>query len=121
MIDPDALMSFFLKCGVMLANAIPMGQALRSLERETVDPELRAVITDLCRRIGSGESLVEAFSSWPHVFTSGVLALVKGAQDAGAADLVFRNIAEYLAYARLAEWKSDVIDLVDDAVERDLD
>lgn len=101
----DELVLMYLKCGVMLANQIPLVSALGHAKLESTSSRLKMALDRMITEISSGETLADAMSHYQDVFPQAVLTLVRAAEETGAVDLVFRNLAEYSLYPSLASWK----------------
>lgn len=102
----DELVLMYLKCGVMLANQVPLISALIHAKSESTSSRLTMALDQMIAEISTGETLADAMSHHQDVFPQAVLTLVRAAEETGAVDLVFRNLAEYSLYSSLAAWKS---------------
>ncbi|MEZ4180643.1 MAG: type II secretion system F family protein [Candidatus Doudnabacteria bacterium] len=85
------LVIFSRQLSTMAAARVPILQALRILESQTINQSLVAIIRDLIAAVEGGQSLSLALSKHPNVFGNVYVSLVKSGEAAG-------TVADSLSY-----------------------
>ncbi len=90
------LVVFTRQFSIMLQAGIPLGDALKSLYRQTKNPLLKEVIFEISGDIDSGLSLSQAFGRHANVFSEFYINLVRSAEVTGRVESVMEFLADYL-------------------------
>lgn len=69
--------------GGMLSAGLTVSRSLTVLERQTRSQKFKAIISGLGSRINTGESLSQALSAYPSVFSGLVISMVKSGEEGG--------------------------------------
>lgn len=77
---------------------VPIHEALMDVRDATESLKLRDVVTDLCERVKSGESLSEAMQHYPKTFSSVFVGLVKAGEVNGNLTESFNHMADHLKW-----------------------
>ncbi|MCK6500497.1 MAG: type II secretion system F family protein [Nitrospira sp.] len=97
LIDFSTLMSFQLKVG------IPMVQALDIAAADCANPRFRATVSELKRLVESGEPLADGMARFPKVFAGHFTSLIRAAETSGTVPEAFLELKRYL------EWQEQII------------
>ena len=81
---------------VMIRAGLPMIEVLNILAEQSEKRELKRVMKQIERDVGSGESLHEALSKHKQIFTTFYLSMVMAGEAAGMLDSVLDQVALYL-------------------------
>jgi type IV pilus assembly protein PilC len=69
--------------GAMLGAGLPLSRALSVLERQTKNPKLSSVISQVASDVRRGESLHTSLAKFPHVFPDIFVAMVRAGEEGG--------------------------------------
>jgi len=81
---------------MMIETGLGLADALSCLARQARRPGLRALLTDVERRVREGSSMSAAMESHPRLFPSSLTALVRASELSGAFKDVLRKASQYL-------------------------
>jgi len=90
------LILFSRQTASMIKAGVPVIQALQSLQRQTTKRALRGVIQDMIYDVEAGESLSNAMTRHPKVFSQFVLGIVRTGEVSGRLSGSLITIADYL-------------------------
>lgn len=85
---------------LMLDSGVPVAEALEGIIRQSPPGALKRVLTDVRRRVESGEPLSDSLSRHPRVFTPFFVNLIRAAEMSGRLGETFERIGAYLANQR---------------------
>lgn len=89
-------MIFARQFATLLEAKIPIGSSLRSLETQTVNPELRAIVRELYTDVEAGLSLSQAFERHSDVFSEFFINMVRSGEATGRIEEVMGYLAGYI-------------------------
>jgi len=92
-VPPRDLVVFSRQLSVMISAEVPIVQALRVLVRQTVNPVLKEITTDLADEVEGGAKLSLALAKHPKVFNEFFINIVRSGETTGKLD----EVLEYLA------------------------
>ncbi|QQG38095.1 MAG: type II secretion system F family protein [Candidatus Kaiserbacteria bacterium] len=69
--------------GAMLSAGLALARALAVLERQTKNPKLRNVIGEVASSVRRGDTLHDALSKFPNVFSNLFVAMVRAGEEGG--------------------------------------
>ena len=95
-----ALIDFCYHLAIVSESGIPLIQGLRDLSEG--DHPMQMVITDVARRVESGETLSAALGEHPAEFPELMVGLVRAGEESGTLDRVLHDLAKHL------EWREDL-------------
>ncbi len=87
------LVVFARQFSVMLKASMPVVNALRILIKQTANPKLQQIISEVTDEVDGGMKLSQAFARHPHVFSNFFVAMIKSGETSGRLD----DILDYLA------------------------
>jgi type IV pilus assembly protein PilC len=87
------LVIFSRQLSVMISADVPVVQALRILIKQTVNPTLKEIVTDLADEVEGGAKLSSALSRHPKVFSDFFINIIRSGETTGKLD----EVLEYLA------------------------
>ncbi|NCN53128.1 type II secretion system F family protein [Candidatus Wolfebacteria bacterium] len=90
------LMIFTRQFATLLDAQIPLSDSIRNIHRQTKNPVLKDVISEIGSDIDSGLSLSQAMERHPNVFSTFYSSMVRSAEVTGRLDEVMNFMAEYL-------------------------
>lgn len=78
-----------------LINAgLPISQSLRSVQDQTTNKRLKAVISEIIMSVEGGSSLSDAFGKHPDVFSKLFIALLMAGESSGTLDQALQKVAD---------------------------
>src|SRR5579872_756949 len=78
--------------GSMIEAGLPMTRALSILERQSKG-ELKRILVSLQENVSKGETLSEAMSKYPAVFSSLLISMVKAGEESGNLTTALKNVS----------------------------
>ena len=90
------LMVFTRQFATMLEAAIPLGDTLKALYRQTYNLILREAVFEISTDIDTGLSLSQALERQAHIFSEFYINLIKSAEVTGQVDEAMGFLANYL-------------------------
>jgi type II secretory pathway component PulF len=91
-IPPEQMKLFTNQLRTMMSSGVPLLAALDVLERQAATPKLKTVVTDLHKRVSSGDSLSKAMSHHGDVFNTLYVAMVKAGESSGVMGQVLEQL-----------------------------
>ncbi|MBM3460148.1 MAG: type II secretion system F family protein [Armatimonadetes bacterium] len=85
----------FRRLSESVQGGVSLAAALGSQVRETRNPVLKAVLADLERAVGEGDTLSSACARYPRLFDGVTLRLLEVGEASGTLPVVLRQTAEY--------------------------
>jgi type IV pilus assembly protein PilC len=79
---------------VMISASVPLVDALKNIARQTVNPNLRTVMTDVATEVEAGARLSDALERHPRVFSGFFVNLVRSGETSGQLEQVLEYLAE---------------------------
>lgn len=92
-VSNDQLVLMTRNLGAMLTAGLPLSRALSVIERQSKNPKLKAVITDVRERIQKGEQFNEAIKAHPRVFDDLYVAMVRAGEEGGGLSETLKLLA----------------------------
>ncbi len=90
------LMIFTRQFATMLEAAIPLGDTLKALYRQTRNNILREAAFEISQDVDTGLSLSQAFEKQHHIFSEFYINLIRSAEVTGKVDEAMKFLADYL-------------------------
>lgn len=90
------LAHFTAQLGVLVQARIPIADGLQSIAEQETDLRLKAVITDIARRIEAGESLANAMDAHRAVWGEVYIQTIRAAEKSGNLTKVLDHLSEML-------------------------
>lgn len=82
-VKADELVMMTRNLGSMLTAGLALSRALSVIERQSSNPRLKGVISDVSARIQEGSQFHEALGRYPNVFSDLYIAMVKAGEEGG--------------------------------------
>lgn len=79
---------------VMVSAAVPLVDALKNIARQTVNPSLKAVMTDVATEVEGGARLSDALERHPKVFSGFFVNMIRSGETSGQLEQVLEYLAE---------------------------
>lgn len=79
---------------VMVSAAVPLVDALKNIARQTVNPTLHLVMSDVASEVESGARLSDAFERHPKVFGGFFINMIRSGETSGQLEQVLEYLAE---------------------------
>jgi general secretion pathway protein F/type IV pilus assembly protein PilC len=79
----------------LLRSGVPLLRSLEILERQSANPALVAMLSQLRGDVADGASLSDAMAKHPRVFNELAVSMVRAGQEGGFLEDVLRRIAEF--------------------------
>jgi len=95
-IKTEEIVVFSERLSVMINAGLPIVRCLRTIGKQTENPELKKVIYRMCVDIEGGLGLSEAMQKHSKVFSDYYINLMKAGESGGILDEVLERLAEYL-------------------------
>ena len=88
------LVVFSRQFAVMLKASVPVVQALRILVKQTSNPRLKIIISDVADEVDGGVKLSQALAKHKRVFSNFFVAMIKSGETSGRLDEVLDYLAD---------------------------
>lgn len=79
----DELVMVTRNLGAMLVAGLPLSRALQVIQRQTKNPRLKGVMTDIVERLNRGSQLYEALAEYPKIFDDLYIAMIQAGEESG--------------------------------------
>lgn len=90
------LLVFTQELSTLVAAGLPIDRSLNILETLTENKRLRIVVKDVLKRIEEGNSLAEALSHHPRIFSRLFVNMIKAGETGGFLETILSRLARYL-------------------------
>jgi len=104
-IKPSALTAFTRQLATLIEAGLPLLRGLRLLREQEQNRRLKSVVGDLSASIENGDTLTQALSQHPRVFSPLYVNLVKAGEACGALDVVLIRLAQFQEKAQRIKGK----------------
>lgn len=94
-IKSSDISSFNRQLADLIGAGIPLVKALAILLKQTNNPKLREVITDVLDDVQAGSTFAEALGKSPKIFSKLYVAMVRSGEAGGMLDDVLERLADY--------------------------
>lgn len=84
---------FLRQLSTLIGAGLPLAQSLRTVTEQTENKKLQEIIQDILADVEGGKPLSRAFSKYPDVFDTIVVALVTAGEASGTLDEALRRVA----------------------------
>lgn len=84
---------FSRQLATLIAAGLPLTQALRTVEEQTQNKKLKAVIFDIVASVEGGKNLVDAFSKHDKIFDKLYISLIMAGEASGTLDVALQRIS----------------------------
>ncbi len=88
------LVIFSRQLAVMAAATLPLVQALRILEKQTTNPKLRMIVSEIADEVEGGAKLSATLVKYPNVFSSFYVSMITSGETSGKLDEVLTYLAD---------------------------
>lgn len=95
-IKPRDVIDFSQQLATLLESGLPILTALKLLERQAHRDAFRNLLGGLSEKIQGGDSLPQAISKYPEVFSSTYYQVIKASEQTGNLEVGLRQMAAYL-------------------------
>ncbi len=96
----EEVIAFSGQLAVMLETGVPLGEAMRSFVEHSRSGPLRRVMSVVHESVLAGSNLSSAMASFPTVFPSLMVSLMRAAEASGTMGMMLARISEYLGKER---------------------
>ncbi|MBM4331559.1 MAG: type II secretion system F family protein [Deltaproteobacteria bacterium] len=90
------LLAFTQEFSTLISAGLPIDRSLRILRDLTENRRLKEVVKDILRRIEGGNSLAEALSYHPRIFSRLFVNMVKAGESGGFLETILSRLVRYL-------------------------
>ena len=94
-VSPRQRVALLNELAVGLEAGLNLVPALRVVEEQSESPAMAALTADLAQRVASGQSLSDAMTEHPRVFSLMQISMVRAGEAAGALDRIMASLAEF--------------------------
>lgn len=95
-IKPDEIVAFTYEFAGMYGGGLSITRCLETIESQTDNKTLKAVVTDVRKQVEAGSSLKESFGRYTNVFSDFFLGMVQAGEAGGKLAETLQMSAEYL-------------------------
>lgn len=95
-VSTDQLSLFTRQLATLVGAAIPIGEALDTLIKQTDKVRMRQIITQVRARLIEGYSFADSLKKFPNIFDNIYVALVASGEKSGKLDQVLERLADYM-------------------------
>ena len=97
-VPPMAIYNFTRQLSVMMKAAVPLVDALESMQSSDMNPMLKKATDKIIGDVSSGFSLSQAMSKHPRVFNEMFVNIIKAGESAGVLDEVMYQLADFISH-----------------------
>lgn len=94
------LVNFTRQLATMITAGLTLTESLDLLSKQSTNKKMVKIIEDVLRQVEGGQSLANALSSYPAVFSQIYVSLVRAGESAGVLDNVLARLADNLEKER---------------------
>ena len=98
-IKPKQLTVVTRQLAILLNAGLPLIRSLRTLERQSKDPSIKKVLSDVANGVEGGATFSEALSQHPKSFDKLYLNMVRAGEAAGKLELILDRLAMFMEKA----------------------
>jgi len=92
-VSNDQLVLMTRTLGAMITAGLPLSRALSVIERQSKNPKVKVVITDVRERIQKGEQFNDAIKAHPRIFDELYVAMVRAGEESGGLSETLKLLA----------------------------
>jgi type IV pilus assembly protein PilC len=85
---------FSRQLAVMASATVPIVQALRIMEKQTVNPKLKVVVSEVADEVEGGAKLSSALGKYPDIFSDFYINMVASGESSGKIDEILNYLAD---------------------------
>jgi len=93
-VGPKDLVLFSRQLSVMKSANLPLVQSLRILQKQTKNPKLKMIVSEIADEVDGGSKLSEAMSNYPQVFSDFFVSVIRSGETSGRLDDVLNYLAD---------------------------
>ena len=97
-VPPMAIYNFTRQLSVMMKAAVPLVEALHSMQSPLMNPMLNRAINKIIDDVSAGFSLSLAMAKHPRVFNEMFVNIIKAGESAGVLDEVMYQLADFISH-----------------------
>tara|TARA_B100001013_G_scaffold342780_1_gene269310 strand:- start:146 stop:1396 length:1251 start_codon:yes stop_codon:yes gene_type:complete len=97
-VPPMAIYNFTRQLSVMMKAAVPLVDALESMQSPDMNPLLKKATDKIIGDVSAGFSLSQAMSKHPRVFNEMFVNIIKAGESAGVLDEVMYQLADFISH-----------------------
>ena len=94
-VHSEDLIVFYVQLANLIHAGIPMVESLNTVSQQVENKKLREIVESVTRSVEGGESLSEALSQHPKIFSYLFVSLVKAGEISGKLDVILNGFATY--------------------------
>lgn len=88
------LVVFSRQLAVMASATVPIVQSLRIMEKQTANPKLKVIVSEIADEVEGGAKLSAALGKYPEVFSDFYINMVSSGESSGKIDDVLNYLAD---------------------------
>ena len=92
-VKDDELVMVTRNLGSMLVAGLPLSRALSVIERQSKNPRLKGVMSDIREKINEGSQFYEALEPYPKVFSNLYIAMVRAGEESGGLSEALKTLS----------------------------
>jgi type II secretory pathway component PulF len=93
-VGPKDLVLFSRQLSVMKSANLPIVQSLRILEKQTENPKLKLVVSQLADDVDGGSKLSDSMSNHPKIFSDFFVSVIRSGETSGRLDEILNYLAD---------------------------
>ena len=97
-VPPMAIYNFTRQLSVMMKAAVPLVDALESMQSPDMNPMLKKAIDKIIEDVSAGLSLSQAMAKHPRVFNEMFVNIIMAGESAGVLDEVMYQLADFISH-----------------------
>ena len=90
------MMVFTRQFATLLSAQVPLGEALRTLEKQTTNPILKETIFEIASDVDAGLSLSQSLEKYSNIFSPFYVNMVRSAEVTGRVEQTMNFLADYI-------------------------
>ncbi len=95
-VPTEAIVTFTRQLQVLIGSGIPLVQGLEILMDQSVNSNLKTIITTVREKVSQGAYFWESLSAYPQVFPKLYIALIRAGEASGSMDQMLKRVSRYL-------------------------
>jgi general secretion pathway protein F len=94
-VNPVEVTTALRQLATLISSGLPLVESLGGVIEQSEEPKLRKIFTQVRERVLEGNSLAQAMSAHPGIFSHVHVNMVKAGETGGALDIILKRLADF--------------------------
>ena len=94
-VNPVEVTTALRQLATLISSGLPLVESLGGVIEQSEEPKLRKIFTQVRERVLEGNSLAQAMSAHPGIFSHIHVNMVKAGETGGALDIILKRLADF--------------------------